>query len=1323
MPTIQISCNQFIRQSQVPSSGNVITSIRENTTREPTHTWEAGVGGTGVNPSGRTPNNSTFMRFEELANIPRGATIVNATLEWGINDYDWRTSLTHKVCACENFGNWLNGLNQPRLYNNVNVASYTVPGNVKTRFSGNITSAIQEVVDRGLKCFKIYTSAGKNRKYYSNIANLTIEYKASTGKPGITIVSTDCTNLQSQNDVVVRATRPSEASSSETVYYNYTIWTGSQSRSTGWTTATEVTLPALGNPGNLNYIKVTSSFFSNGDYPTDSDIVTITKNIAPVVNFNYTNANNLIWYNNSLVVNGAVTFNYNSSDSSIKNWESLTTTFYVNGSAVNSSTNTSGTFSYTFDSGKNYNVYITASDGFLTTRSNTINVIGALPPSLNIGTLNNRVPCNSTLTNTVIATLRTSGTTINNFNLTAYHRSGGLTSQVGSKTDLANSITLSVQLPIYEYGESNIQYYYFTSTLTDNIGQTVSITSNETMANRIPSTVNDFIIDRTQPDINGVTSSIQELENGYDRLYAPENDIIVFNWDAALDREIDRITYQIQRNEIDLVNTTALTYNYTLTGIDVQNFRIKSNDVLNNGVSFVDANTTLKVHTKISIAPEVDLKCYAEYVEGIDTDNNYEIINGVKLIDVTDSLAEGEITNYLKFTVPSTYTESCLTNNTRFGISIYTEDDGVKILKESHISEQGVFELFIQHDITTDLETKISFDVYYIDRFEFLSTNITEMGPYDVIKKVPIPQVMGTLGGGYRWIFGNPEQLPVQNHILKPIFCCNVLNPNSTQYILNAQLYNEEQTLIETVSNIYPNNNIIGSPSDVIPSENIKAWCFNTSLELETNYYIIITLTFTNGGLVSQTSFNQNALYIVSKKYNHDRIFSEHWKVDEIIRTSHINLINDYIEKLYATYGFTIPNYIFDVNYGDLIIAQNNDKSVQINPLPYNEDPTVVEPLNYNLCPTFNQWLNSNNEKLEVENKYSITLNSNLNEITSMYIPWKCRSDYMKISFTTNINSSDSGKLFNYELEFYDYYKNRIGVYTHVLPLLIPDDVTLGTNTQLFFENIYDTVTLGSHILLNNVSYLKLKLSLYPEDQDGISTITLKNILLTDDLNADYINYDTYNYEPITLQYGAKNSWIQRCNLAMYTLYEKLRSNYLNITGIPTNNIVTSKNNNNYISINTLDVDDFITSDTIKISKTEESFRCLGYGEIKIPTALIPSGNTININYDMEINDSLETPLKSGAVWSDINTKIADLDFNTEYTATANIKYISILIPGMVERDITFHNIRIQETGWQYTNSSIQLNPYMRGTIITAEQDLNNLSLETKGIFSYLNEF
>ena len=1323
MPTIQISCNQFIRQSQVPSSGNVVTSIRENTTREPTHTWEAGVGGTGVSPAGRTPNNSTFMRFEELANIPRGATIVSAIMEWGINEYDWRTSLTHKVCACENFGNWLNGLNQPKLYNNVNVASYTVPGNVKTRFTANITPAIQEVVNRGLKCFKIYTTAGKNRKYYSHIVNLTIQYKASTGKPGITIVSTDCTNLQSQNTVTVRATRPSEASSSETVYYNYKIWTGSQSKTVGWTTATEVTLPALGNPGDINYITVTSSFFANGEYPTTSDTVTITKNIAPAINLSYANANNLVWYNNSLVVNGAVTFNYSASDNSIRNGYSLTTTFYVNGSAVSSSTNTSGTFSYTFSSGKNYSVYAIASDGYLSTRSTTFNVIGALPPSLNIETLDNRIPCDSTLSNTVIATLRTAGTTISNFNLSAYHRAGGTTTRVGSKTDLNRSITLSIQVPLYEYEDSNIQYYYFIANLTDNIGQTVSITSNETMANRIPSTISNFIIDRTQPDINGVTSSIEELANGYNQLYAPENEIIDFNWSSAADRESDLIIYQIQKDTTNLARTTGLNYQYTLIGTDSQSFRIRSDDYLNDGVDWVTANCRLKAHTKISIAPEVTLTCYAEYVEGVDTSTDYEVINGVKLIDVTDSLADGEITNYLKFTVPATSTESCLQNNTRFGISIYTEDDGVRTLKETHISEQGVFEQFIQHDITTDLETKISFDVYYIDRFEFLSTNITDMGPYDVIKKVPIPQVMGTLGGGYRWVFGNPGELETQNHILKPIFCCNVLNPNNTAYILNAQLYSENQELIETVSTIYPNKNVNGSVSDVNPAENIKAWFFNTPLELENNYYIIITLTFTNGGLVSQTSFNQNAKYTISQKYNHDRIFSEHWKVDEIIRTSHINLINDYIKKLYETYGFTVPNYIFDVNYGDLIIAQTNDKTVQINPTPYNEDPTVVEPLNYNLCPSFNQWLDSSGNKLNVTDKYSITLNQNLNAATSMYIPWKCRSDYMKISFTTNINASDSGKLFQYQLEFYDYYKNQIGIYTHILPLLIPDDVTLGTNTQLFFENIYDTVTLGSHILLNNVSYLKLSLSLYPEDQDGISTITLRNILLTDDLNADYINYDTYNYDPITLQYGAKNAWIQRCNLAMYTLYEKLRSKYLNITGIPTNNIITSKSNNNYLSIETLEINDFIIPETLQVSKTEESFRCLGYGEIKIPISLIPSGNTIIINYDMEINDELGDITKSGAVWSDVNTKVADVTFGSEYTTTANLKYISIQIPGTEERDITFHDIRIQESGWTYNDNTIQINPYMRSTLITAQQDLNNLSVETKGIFSYLNEF
>lgn len=1329
MPKKTFVCSVFKPQSQVPTTGNVITSIREYTSVEPSHKNEAGVGGTGANPAGGKPNNSTFMRFEELTTIPKGAKINSAILNWGVNSYDWRTGVTHKVCACKNFNNTLTGVNQPTVYDNADVSSYWIPRNHKSRFDADITTAIQNAVDKGLKCIKIYTEAGKNRKYLNNVANLTVDYKANTTKPTFTITGTDCTSLSYANTTVtVNVNRPSGVDSSDKVYYSWTITSGSSKYSTSWSTNTTANLPMQGSAGSSNTIKVSSSLYSNGEYATTSDSKTITRNAYPVVKITPKTSNNSVISGNSVITSSnSVSFDLKITDASIKKNSSLSASIYVNGNLYSNLSSNISEFNINSISDKTLSVYAVVSDGFLKSTSNTVTIEPALPPVIQLDSLPDRIPCNETLSFKATAILRNSNTYIQSFNLKAFSKINSQSTQVGSITGINNILTLNLNIPVYDYTNMDETEYYFVASLTDNINQTVTFTSNVTKANRIPENVQIIELSREKADINGVITAEQELSAGYDKLYVPINESVLLNWNKCEDRDNDLVTYNVKIQETqNIYSCNTNNFNYEITENGNYTFSVRSKDYLNVG-SYQSANVVVSNSIPVVDAPSVNLKCYSEYIEGEST-SDFETINGVKLIDVTDSLADNEITKYLKFIVNSKSTESCSENNMRFGVSIYTVKNDVKTLKQTHISKQGEFELFIQYDINTDLETKLEFSVYYIDRFDIISTNITEMGPYDVLQGIPVPQVLGTLGGGYRWLFGNYENVQNKGNLLTPIFCCNVLNPNDTTYSIAAKLYDSDQTYLETAI-IYPNTTVNSSSTEGIPSENIKAWKFTTELIPENDYYVILEILFTNGILASKSAFTDNNKYTVSQKFNNDRVFSDHWKVDEIIKTSHINLINSYIKKLYESYNFIPPTYIFDVDKGDLILAETNDKTIEIIPAPYNDDPTVVEPLNYNLCPNFNQWYDQNGNSLENEPSYdlnSIQLSEDLTSITSKFIPWKGRSDQFKLSFNiTNISGSDIGKIFQYQLEFYDYYKNQLGLYTHYLSLAIPDNISSITptnNYNFFFENIYNTEILGSHILLNNVSYIKLNIALYEDDNLALKTLPISDVLLTDDLNANYIIYDTYDYSPIQLHYGAKNSWIQNLDLALYEFYQKLCSNYLNYTGIETQPAVIYKSNLNYVLLENITIEDIVkSSENIELAKCGQSIRYFGdSGTIKIPISMIPQNTKIKLALDTFNNTDSNLNI-TFSLWTDVNTKQSDITTENTYTTTANVR--SLGISTSTNADFTLSNLRIQNNNWTYTKNTVSLHPYMRNTLITADQDIKNLSFECGGIFSYLKLF
>lgn len=1066
----------FYDQNEIPTSGNIITCIRDGLSSVPAiskQTRFAGIGGSGVGPH---YHNIAYLSIKSLnANYPKGSVVTNgATLNLKIAKHDYKISTTWTLTACDKINNTLSGVNKPKLYSKtVTQSGFTVSGE---SYSIDITDLLQYLVDNGLNTIQISAPRGNNRKYiYAPSISATITTKPTTLLFDYT---TDCTeNSYAYNNIRVNIT------SSNGTYFQYKLKKNDNTilYTSQWTTQTSYTFTDLSKFSNGEVIKieVSSSLSSN---PTSLGIISSTSNInktnvpsydlqvsiSPSVSSWKTGDCYFVSSQSAYICNQSAKITIsNLTYYGIKKNFTPTIKYYIDNKEVTSNNNL---FNFGSDD-KVHQFKVVINNGFMS-YSKTLKVIAAKPLSYTLsGDLANKLKVPCSINNQSFACTVAQNSllpTTSNFTYTLTYTIGSTTPIRQSSNSLTSTVIPNIASYNRESAKTNIQ---FSIEFKNIIGQTLSGVLQTSVINRKPSVPSNLLLTRSTTDIFNRNSYTQDIDAQYSSFSIPPKDTYTLSYDKSIDSDNDNIVYRIYMGSTIIDTTPQLQYsNVYQTSAGTQNTSI--------GVCAYDGynesdRTNFNIRNVASLpTPNISNIVITTSIKGEESGYNSPVNNVLyKYINIAvPNISNTNINNNTK------------TNELRFGYRILDTDKNNLVIQEGTSEPNSInssSKLFTKITLNNKITNSehIRLQIYYIDRFNLTSSYVTT-STYTIYQS-PQYRLHGTQGVGYRWLLTNepnPSSSFFGNAKL-PVFYGSIKNPNNVNYTLVVHLYKDNTTtwIGDALLNAPQNN---GYSTEKIPYYNTRLtitknattyFKFNQWLASPSNlsssvipslsngsYYVVFaiyketpfTQSLANTNLVELSPISDDYKFIISDTYDFN---GKTWSLNDfqqnqVITASHLNVLNDYVKRVYNSYA-PIESDLFTPDvYRDLIIyADKNSTGV----------PTV----NASFTTKFGNLVSIPSSTTSPHNLCDSTPTSHT---SSTYVSKYCELDktqtYLQVSVpikcksTTNISSlinKDWGTSKHY-IKFYDEFLNEL-LSLRVNPYVsIPS--TYGTSTSITYS-------------------------------------------------------------------------------------------------------------------------------------------------------------------------------------------------------------------------------------------------------------------------------
>lgn len=1193
----------FYDQNEIPTSGNIITCIRDGLSSVPAisrQTGYAGIGGSGVGPH---YHNITYLSIKSLnSSYPKGSKVTEAQLNLQIAKHDYKISTTWTFTACGNISNTLSGVNKPKLYSKtITQSGFTVSG---TSYNVDITDLMQYLIDNRLNTIQISAPRGNNRKYiYAPSITATINKQPSSLSFACT---TDCwstsSNTYAYNSITVNAN-----SSTSGVYFQYKLKDVNNvvQYTSSWTTKTSYTFTDLSKFSNRSQIKVevsgslTSTPTTSSIYTPISSVISIYKmdipsyditvSKSPSVNGWTTGGCYYVESQSAYVCNQSAKIELtNLTYYGIKQSTNPTIRYYIDNKEVSNNNNL---FNFGSDD-KAHQFKVVINNGF-TSCTKSVKIIDAKPLSYNLtGDLakKTKVPCDTNDKSFTCTVVQNSLLPSTNYALTSTITNTSTSEVIATRTQSSNNSLTSTMTPNIQTYETNTNLQ-FSISFKNIIGQTLSGVLQTSVINRKPNQLQNISLTRSTTDIFNRNSYSQDINADYTSFSIPPNDTYTLSYDKATDVDNDNLIYRIYNGNTLISTTPSLQYsNVYQTSAGTQNTSI--------GICAYDGynesdRTNFDIRNVASLpTPNINNIVVTTSIKGEESDYNSPVNNVLyKYINIAvPNISDVDVNNNTK------------TNELRFGYKILDTDKNNLVIQEGTSEPNSIdssSKLFTKITLNNKITNSehIQLQIYYIDRFNLTSSYVTT-STYTIYQS-PQYRLYGTQGVGYRWLLtneSNPSSGFFGNSKL-PVFYGSIKNPNNVNYTLVVHLYKDDTTTwIGNALLNYPQENSTYDTTTypyyntrlTIAKNATTYFKFNKWLESPSHldssvisslsngsYYVVFaiyeeapfTQTLANTNLVELSPISDDYKFIISDTYDFN---GKTWSLNDfqqnqVITASHLNVLNDYVKRVYNSYS-PIDSDLFTPDvYRDLTIyADANSTGV----------PTV----DATFTTKFGNLVSIPSSTTSPNNLCDSTP---ISHTTSTYVSKYCKLDnsqsYLQVSVpikctsTTNINSllnQDWGASKHF-IRFYDEYLNEIPSISINPYVAIPS--VYGTNTSI-------TYSVGTVIEYNevfNTSGLNSEGAVYVRIESDFSAISSNFDIDAENIFVGYVssangvnlpislNGTTYVFTPRTKQIKLdKEDLMNNLKQGLLDLRNVL---YTNTHSIPGDDIViTSITPSNY---------------------------------------------------------------------------------------------------------------------------------------------------------------
>lgn len=1169
-----INLVQKVQGTNDSASAQMVT-VRDNYSSVPSHNNECGLGGTGEKES--KPNNVTYIRFgPDFSSIPAGAVINSATLNWNIVGADWVTRVSGSISPCVNFSSSISGKNKPALVSSstasssfyISTCSYSggYLTNDKGRANGrkvapqafntDITNTVRYLVSNRLNCVRVYVSPGKNRKYLSSTATLTVDYVAAPSYCNLAVTETDCTsNIFMEDQATVTASVPV---SNIPEYYRFIVTSGTNVHNTAWTRNPVFTFSGVqlfGSPQTgVTTVQAQASYESNGKTTVSSSVLTISRNTAPSVSsVNISSSqNSLVLKNNKLFASGLVSITSTVTDSSIKRGFNGGAVTKQNGYQISQSGVWGSVLPLPGDTldlssmdvqGFLTRAVCTANDGFKT-GAGYVEFTACTPPYLSgarvqqgeVTITEDRLPAGSSVTFEV--TVKQDQGLNNLIKLTRYKKTGL------SGTFISDNVINKTISPT----ELGVDSFYFNISDTITTPNSVDTYVEYKWVIEATDLVKGFVTQQyvyrvnlnpvpygvldarglNYPDhiITTYTSGgypiyTYSLLGEFGGQYICYLDNVMLSWSPGQDADEDTLNYIIKNNGVTLQTLAGLSYQHDATGAQggTREYTLHLNDGYNtiNG-----ATKSLSVSSLPSTPTGVLL-----YEYDFDT---------LTFIPVTYTQGQvNRINSRLRINWTGVDNNVTPAGAMRHRVEVWVDTGETEVLYKTLTTDLGVtnFEFTLGVDYTPS--TSVFIKLYSIDRFDAVCSVPYVSETYQLEPEVTCPQVMGTSGKGCLWNPGmwDDTSILTTTRFKKPIFFATIRNPLQDSALgVQCELFPRLQNGVDVsvtmntlstypktpgglkqyftaTSQTYVTKLLIAS-SDTVPantnysympySEQVVSFRLDDAsyLTLNTEYYVVLRLQKGVSDEYYYTTLNESAVFSYQDTFNGFTPISLVQGETEIRRIQPES-VQWYVNKLYSSYGLPQPAQatLDDKIYG-------SEDTITVNrPAQGLTDWEVAEPSNYNLCPYPYQvggyssyWYNLNGG-VTIENKKLVF--TGVGSATSLFLPWDyADTDQLWLSMDILVDETidlTTRKYVDYGIEFFDANKTKITGLTIYVPVLLSDDGSSGKSTIKF--SLVDTHELVTGLLQTGIKFVRLTIQTEPAGSSYLLTdFEVENIMV-----------------------------------------------------------------------------------------------------------------------------------------------------------------------------------------------------------------------------------
>lgn len=1078
--------------------------------------------------------------YTTLRGLPKTAKIKRAILYWGIFKADSgnTAACTWHFKACKtSITNSLTGKNQPQLDDSVDITYSRDKGtDVNQDFQLDITTLVQKMVEKGYDSFKIYTTKGKNRRYLkdpiSTLPKFEIEYDA---KPTILTgnFTTDCIG-----DKISEKNLTFNVTNSNGTYFRYSASNSSRTIRSEWITSKSYTMNiSKFTDGTSFNVTIESAYMKSPDTSCINSIVlgNCFKNQNSKITHTVTGSQ--LYYDSNrdkYICTGSVTFK-GALDSYYGVKKNFTaTTSIVMGSIFSHTINNGGLNiqkSHSFvaqSTDVSHSVVIKVNTGHRTV-TKQISVISAQFPTITILEKRSTLPNNYMYVPKVVVTQSeylenvtpTLSANLIWVSLADIEEVSSLpVSIVLNQPTFSipaiysersnNNTTITVGFPFLKNINTSIKpFIEISGHFINSIGQ-VAQTSILRFINCSPCYESVYstygYLARDFSDIFNTKTYEEDLALGYSRLILP----IMESEGHSISPGININTNQIYDSPLemdnDFKNIGEFTYQSSTTTersfeFSGKSFRLTDSEFLKPGngtiiIKPTDIYNTNDVTTisgdfqvvgNISSPQSMVLQSYMLDADGV----NYDYTNNGTPYSIYESSPNNGIMScgsFIRLLVPppSSPIPGTLNNHLRIQVQVKQKNTPMYELNSQvgdtvQYNGNSYYELFFPLSLPRVADHYVTFYVAYLDRFNRKSPYFTDGIRYEPYQE-PKVDMYGTVGGGFRWIFKNPDvgNITSPGYLYNPLFYAKIQNYNSTSFRVEMSVYDSNKNKLGSEPRMTLPSITSGSPNITYCGRYFNGvGSFTFSPSFDTLYYIGISI-YSGSNLIYQTPFTQDYTFMISDKYRKNSDSVKYWTVDdflsgELLQAEQISILNDYIRRIYKSYRMTHEPLLVDPWISELITASSNSTEY-INTVTITKPVFGIDSWRYHPELTSPNQLNVNRCGPE---RSAVTYNNNghIRTYESRFIPWGIQKQ-LEVLIPLYIGSSAAiSKMVSIGVDFYDNSLTIIPEGSFDLQIQIPSTLQNGTSLyaedELYIGNILDCE--NSEALFKRASYIKIR--------------------------------------------------------------------------------------------------------------------------------------------------------------------------------------------------------------------------------------------------------